>query len=74
MNVFNSIFRFIFFCTLFLNALRVNAQEMEILTPAAPKIAASSFILMDYSTGKVLAENNADIKLAPASLTKIMTV
>jgi D-alanyl-D-alanine carboxypeptidase (penicillin-binding protein 5/6) len=47
---------------------------MEILTPAAPKIAASSFILMDYSTGKVLAENNADIKLAPASLTKIMTV
>jgi len=74
MNVFNSIFRFIFFCTLFLNALHVNAQEMEILTPAAPKIAASSFILMDYSTGKVLAENNADIKLAPASLTKIMTV
>ncbi len=47
---------------------------MEILTPAAPKIAASSYILMDYSTGKVLAENNADIKLAPASLTKIMTV
>ena len=74
MNVFNSIFRFIFFCTLFLNALHVNAQEMEILTPAAPKIAASSYILMDYSTGKVLAENNADIKLAPASLTKIMTV
>lgn len=52
----------------------MSAEESEILTPAPPKIAASSFILMDYHTGKVLAENNADIKLAPASLTKIMTV
>ena len=30
-------------------------------------------ILMDYSSGKVLAEGNADEKLDPASLTKIMT-
>ena len=74
MNTFNSIFRFTLFLTLFLNALHGNAQEVEILTPAAPKIAASSFVLMDYATGNVLAENNADIKLAPASLTKIMTV
>ncbi|HCT98899.1 MAG TPA: serine-type D-Ala-D-Ala carboxypeptidase [Methylococcaceae bacterium] len=74
MNAFNFIFRFFLFCLLFSRVYTVHAQEIEILTPAAPKIAASSFVLMDYSTGKVLAENNADIKLAPASLTKIMTV
>ncbi|SJM92127.1 D-alanyl-D-alanine carboxypeptidase DacC [Crenothrix polyspora] len=42
-------------------------------TPAPPTIAASSHILLDFHTGKILAENNADAKLAPASLTKIMT-
>ncbi|MBL6986695.1 MAG: serine-type D-Ala-D-Ala carboxypeptidase, partial [Methylobacter sp.] len=51
-----------------------NAEDAEISTPAAPTIAASSFILLDHNTGKVLAENNADVKLAPASLTKIMSV
>lgn len=67
-------FRFILLFILILTAPFIGAAESEILTPAPPKIAASSFILMDYYTGKVLAENNADIKLAPASLTKIMTV
>ncbi len=69
-----SFFRFICVFMLILSSWFANADESEILTPAAPKIAASSFILMDYYTGKILAENNADIKLAPASLTKIMTV
>jgi len=49
-------------------------EAAEIQTPAPPEIAASSYILLDHHTGKVLAENNADVKLAPASLTKIMTV
>ncbi len=51
-----------------------GAEEAGIVTPAAPTIAASSYILQDHNTGKVLAENNADVKLAPASLTKILTV
>ncbi|EFY7720506.1 D-alanyl-D-alanine carboxypeptidase, partial [Shigella sonnei] len=34
---------------------------------------ARAWILMDYASGKVLAEGNADEKLDPASLTKIMT-
>lgn len=42
-------------------------------TPAAPEIDARAWILMDYASGKVLAEGNADEKLDPASLTKIMT-
>ena len=53
---------------------QVQAENVEISTPPAPTIAASAYILKDFHTGKVLAENNADTRLAPASLTKIMTV
>ncbi len=66
-------YRFLFL-VLHLTILTANAEEAETLTPSAPTIAASSYILQDYNTGKVLAENNADAKLAPASLTKILTV
>lgn len=41
--------------------------------PAAPAVDAKAWILMDYASGKVLSEGNADEKLDPASLTKIMT-
>ncbi len=43
------------------------------IIPDAPKINAKGFILIDYTTGKVIAEGNADMQLAPASLTKMMT-
>ncbi|XPE49679.1 hypothetical protein ACNKHL_04660 [Shigella flexneri] len=42
-------------------------------TVEAPSVDARASILMDYASGKVLAEGNADEKLDPASLTKIMT-
>jgi D-alanyl-D-alanine carboxypeptidase (penicillin-binding protein 5/6) len=48
------------------------AAEPPII-PAPPGIPARAFILMDYHSGRVIAENNADEKLEPASLTKIMT-
>lgn len=54
-------------------AFRAFAQEPIQVTPSAPEIAAKGFILIDYDTGAVLAEGNADDQLAPASLTKIMT-
>lgn len=41
--------------------------------PAAPELAASGYILIDALTGDVLAENNADTRLPPASLTKMMS-
>ncbi|WES70622.1 serine-type D-Ala-D-Ala carboxypeptidase [Superficieibacter sp. HKU1] len=41
--------------------------------PAAPTLDARAWILIDYASGKVLAESNADQQLDPASLTKIMT-
>ncbi len=38
------------------------------------KVAGKSSLLMDVATGTVLQENNAHEKLAPASVTKIMTM
>ena len=43
-------------------------------TVPAPSINAKSYILVDFRTGAVLAEKNADERVEPASLTKIMTV
>lgn len=40
--------------------------------PAAPQIDAKAWVLMDYNSGKVLTESNADQRLDPASLTKMM--
>jgi len=48
------------------------AQQARII-PRAPDVAASSYILIDATTGEILVESNADIPLPPASLTKIMT-
>lgn len=42
-------------------------------TPAAPEIAARAYILVDVSAGQVLAEQQADEPVEPASLTKLMT-
>jgi len=39
-----------------------------------PSIAAKSYVLMDYTTGRVLAEQNGDERVDPASITKVMTV
>lgn len=41
--------------------------------PPAPTLSANSWALMDYATGQVLAESNADARVEPASITKIMT-
>jgi D-alanyl-D-alanine carboxypeptidase (penicillin-binding protein 5/6) len=41
--------------------------------PAPPEIDASGYILIDFHSGKILAEQGADQRLEPASLTKIMT-
>ncbi len=45
----------------------------KLLVPNPPPINAKAYILMDYDTGEVLAEENADEALNPASLTKMMT-
>ena len=47
------------------------ANSIPLLPP--PNLQASSFLLIDADTNKVLAEHNARERSAPASLTKIMT-
>lgn len=41
--------------------------------PGPPDVDAIAYILTDYMSGKVLAEHDADKRLEPASLTKLMT-
>ncbi len=41
---------------------------------ASPEIAGKSALLMDMTTGTVLLEQNAHDRLAPASVTKVMTM
>lgn len=41
--------------------------------PPAPKVEAKSYVLMEYKTGKILNKLDENKKLAPASLTKVMT-
>ena len=53
-------------------SLSVHAQSISII-PDAPKVNAMGHILIDYTTGKVIASSEADTRLPPASLTKMMT-
>jgi D-alanyl-D-alanine carboxypeptidase (penicillin-binding protein 5/6) len=43
------------------------------IIPPAPSVAASSYLLIDVDTERVLVEKNSHESLPPASLTKIMT-
>lgn len=49
------------------------AQSSTSVTPQAPQVNANSYILMDYHSGRVLAEKNKDLPVDPASITKMMT-
>lgn len=64
--------------TLFLAASLVPsvgnaASPQAMLLPAPPQVSASSYILMEANSGRIITEQNADEKLPPASLTKMMT-
>ncbi len=41
--------------------------------PAPPALKADSYFLFDYDSGKVMAEKDADKRVEPASITKLMT-
>jgi D-alanyl-D-alanine carboxypeptidase (penicillin-binding protein 5/6) len=42
-------------------------------TPPPPTIDAKSWVLMDYASGQILTGSNEDMRVAPASITKVMT-
>ncbi|MCB1754834.1 MAG: D-alanyl-D-alanine carboxypeptidase [Gammaproteobacteria bacterium] len=41
--------------------------------PSPPQLAAKSYVLMDFNSGRIIAENDPDMSVEPASLTKMMT-
>lgn len=53
--------------------LSFNVIATPRVIPNAPAIAAKGYLLIDFDSGKVLAENNSEKTLEPASLTKMMT-
>jgi D-alanyl-D-alanine carboxypeptidase (penicillin-binding protein 5/6) len=51
----------------------IGVQAAPAIIPAPPQLAAEGYLLIDAATGTPLVEFNADQRLPPASLTKIMT-
>jgi D-alanyl-D-alanine carboxypeptidase (penicillin-binding protein 5/6) len=45
----------------------------SIVVPDPPQLAAKAWVLVDFDSGRILAEHNANEQVEPASLTKIMT-
>lgn len=41
--------------------------------PSPPQLSAKSYVLMDFNSGRIVANDNADLRVEPASLTKMMT-
>jgi D-alanyl-D-alanine carboxypeptidase (penicillin-binding protein 5/6) len=51
----------------------LSSSAQAYTPPAPPALDNKAFILVDFNTGKVLAESNSHQHLAPASMTKMMT-
>jgi D-alanyl-D-alanine carboxypeptidase (penicillin-binding protein 5/6) len=69
-NVYRNHWIILFFIT-FLLQNKVLAASLP--APAAPKVSAKSYILQDYESGNVLAQVNANSRVEPASITKLMS-
>lgn len=51
----------------------ISLQASAGMVPRAPQIDARGYLLMDAASGRIIVEHNADQRLPPASLTKMMT-
>ena len=57
-----------------LAGLLLNASfAATVPVPSPPALRARSYVLIDHNSGRTLAESNADERLDPASITKLMT-
>ncbi|EDP59669.1 D-alanyl-D-alanine carboxypeptidase family protein [Vibrio sp. AND4] len=62
--------RFTFVCLLLASSC---LPALAVVTPNPPQLQAKGYVLMDFQSGAIIAEQNARAGLAPASLTKLMT-
>ncbi len=62
-------------CIAFLLSIPLMTVAAEAITGnvPTPTLAAKAFVLRDANTGSLLAANNPDMPVEPASLTKVMT-
>lgn len=61
------------FFSFVLALLNFNLALAAMPIPAPPDVAAKNYFVVDFASGKVLAEKNPDAQVEPASITKIMT-
>jgi D-alanyl-D-alanine carboxypeptidase (penicillin-binding protein 5/6) len=75
--------RFIVLLTTFLassplfadSVIPVPTQPQQVsYMPSAPNLEGTGYILMDATSGKILAEKSSDQRMPPASLTKLMSM
>ena len=50
-----------------------TAWTADLPIPKAPSTGARSFVIQDFNSGRIIAEENADTPVEPASITKMMT-
>ncbi len=62
----------VFVVSLWLAQVAIAADVSVI--PDPPTLPVKGYLLIDFASGAVLAEHDADTRLEPASLTKIMTI
>ena len=55
-----------------LSAFQFSVQA-AVPVPAPPQVSAKNYLLMDFNSGRILAEKDADAQIEPASITKLMT-
>jgi D-alanyl-D-alanine carboxypeptidase (penicillin-binding protein 5/6) len=58
---------------LFAQNLTPTLAPQPTIIPSPPQLAATGYLLIDADTGHVIVEHNADERLPPASLTKMMS-
>ena len=69
------------FATLFISAAIAqvptpNAPQPSAMLPpipAPPQLGANSYLLIDFDSERILVEHNPDLRVEPASITKLMT-
>jgi len=59
--------------TVLIVALAPVASPAQPPIPSPPQVGAKAFLLLDHNSGTVLASENEDERLHPASITKLMT-
>tara|TARA_Y100001960_G_C14746925_1_gene866175 strand:- start:719 stop:1864 length:1146 start_codon:yes stop_codon:yes gene_type:complete len=59
--------------TIFCLAIAQHSFLVAAPIPKPPNLNVESYIIMDFSSGAIIASKNPDVPLPPASITKIMT-